>query len=63
MGFFVFIILLILGFISVIDPATAWRLTQGWQFKDAEPSDAALKYLRVVGVIEIIAGFYFLFTM
>ena len=53
MGFFVFIILLILGFICVIDPVTAWQLTGGWAFKDAEPSDAALKYLRVVGVIEI----------
>lgn len=58
-----FFLLLVAGIISLIAPKEMWHLTKGWQFKDAEPSDEALVYMRVVGGIEIIAAFYILFTM
>ena len=62
-GILFFFILLIMGVISVISPETAWHLSKGWQFKDAEPSDAVLVYIRVAGVVEILAAFFILFTM
>ena len=52
-----------MGVISVLSPETAWHLSKGWQFKDAEPSDAVLVYIRVAGVVEILAAFFILFTM
>ena len=58
-----FFILLICDVISLVSPETAWHLSKGWQFKDAEPSDAVLVYIRVAGAIEVLAGFYLLFTM
>ena len=62
-GILFFFILLIVGVISIFSPETAWRLFEGWKFRDAEPSDAVLVYIRVAGAIEIVAGFFILFTM
>ena len=58
-----FFILMISGVISLVSPATAWHLSRGWQFQGAEPSKAALVYIRAAGAVEILAGFYILFTM
>ena len=58
-----FFILMISGVISLASPETAWQLSKGWQFEDAEPSGAVLIYIRVAGVIEVLVGFYVLFTM
>lgn len=55
--------LLIFGIICVASPETAWQLTKGWQYKDAEPSDAALIYMRVIGVAQIIFAIYILLTI
>ena len=52
-----------MGVISVLSPETAWHLSKGWQFKDAEPSDAVLVYIRIAGAVEILAAFFILFTM
>lgn len=62
-GVLFFLLLLVAGLLSLLAPREMWHLTKGWQFKDAEPSDAAVVYMRVAGVIEIIAAFYILFTM
>lgn len=58
-----FFIFLIVGIISIVSPETAWYLSEGWRFRDAEPSDHVLVYIRVAGVVEILVGFYILFTM
>ena len=58
-----FFILLICGVISLVSPETAWHLSKGWQFKDAEPSDAVLVCIRIAGAVEILAAFFILFTM
>lgn len=58
-----FFVLLIWGIICALSPETAWEMTDGWKYKDAEPSEGVLKYLRVIGVVQIVAAFYILFTM
>ena len=62
-GILFFFILLIMGVISVLSPETAWHLSKGRQFKDAEPSDAVLVCIRIAGAVEILAAFFILFTM
>ena len=62
-GILLSLVLLVLGVLSVISPGTTWYLSRGWQFRDAEPSDAALISIRVAGVIEILASFFILFTI
>ncbi|MFF2481048.1 DUF6199 family natural product biosynthesis protein [Paenibacillus sp. NPDC058071] len=54
-GLFGFI-LFILGIVAVLSPNTAWYLSIGWKFKDAEPSDAALFMHRVGGIIGVVFG-------
>jgi len=58
-----FLVLLVWGMICSISPESAWHMSEGWRFKDAEPSEAALKYLRIIGIVQIAAAFYILFTM
>ena len=62
-GVLFFFILLIIGIISIASPETTWHMAEGWKFRDAEPSDHVLVYIRAAGVVEILAGFYILFTM
>jgi hypothetical protein len=45
---------------SIIWPKTMWYLTKGWQYKNVEPSDAALMMTRVGGVVGVIGGIVFL---
>ena len=51
-GFF----MIILGLFHLLAPAKAWKLEIGWQFKDAEPSKAALMFHRVIGGLLIIGA-------
>ena len=48
------VILLALGIFYLASPHTAWYLSRGWYYKDAEPSDAALTWARISGVIFIL---------
>lgn len=47
---------IIVGLVNLISPETGWYLNRGWQYKDAEPSEAALLWGRVGGVIAILIG-------
>jgi len=49
-------ILIIIGVISAVSPQSAWYMSIGWKFRDAEPSDAALAMHRITGVIGVIIG-------
>ena len=60
---FVFLFLLVIGVISLVSPETAWHLSEGWKFRDAEPSSTVLVYIRVMGAVELLAGVYILFIM
>ena len=48
------LVLLFVGGINTAFPQAAWYLETGWKIKDAEPSDAALIWNRVGGVVALI---------
>ena len=50
------IICIICGLICTISPETGWRISDGWRFRDAEPSDDALVWCRVCGVAMLVAA-------
>lgn len=52
-------IFIILGFINWAEPALAWHLSEGWKYRDVEPSDTALAMTRVGGIIGVIVGIIF----
>ncbi len=43
------LLLAALGIFCIALPGTAWYLTRGWYYRDAEPSDAALVAARISG--------------
>ena len=45
------LLLLAAGIWLAIKPQTAWYMAEGWRFKNAEPSDAALGLYRVSGIV------------
>jgi hypothetical protein len=55
------ILFIIIGVLNVLFPRMAWYFNAGWQFKNAEPSTAALVVARIGGVIAIIIGILLLF--
>jgi hypothetical protein len=46
-----------IGIANVLFPRTFWYLSEGWKFKNSEPSDTALVIIRVIGCFIIIASF------
>lgn len=50
------------GVFNIMSPQTAWYLEYGWRFKNAEPSDLALGFNRVGGLIAVIVAVILLFT-
>ncbi len=55
------LLLATIGVLLFLNPNKAFYLSVGWQFKHAEPSDAALGWLRFVGIVFVIAGGVLLF--
>ena len=50
------IVLIIISLVAVFSPQTAWYWREGWQYRNVEPSDAALIAVRIGGVIGLIIG-------
>lgn len=50
------LILIALGVFNVVLPYASWYLGYGWQYKNAEPSEASLIGYRITGAIAIIIG-------
>jgi hypothetical protein len=50
------IVLIIISLVAVFSPQTAWYWEEGWQYRNVEPSDAALIAVRIGGVIGLIFG-------
>lgn len=48
------------GLFDAISPRTAWYLSYGWRYKNAEPSDAALIIGRIGGIVCIVLGIFLL---
>ncbi len=63
MGIILFLILLTIGAISALSPETGWHMSIGWRFRDAEPSDAALVWQRIGGIVMIVIAFIILFNI
>lgn len=53
--------MLILGIWNIVHPRSAWYLSQGWKYKDLEPSEAGLVANQFGGVIAVIAALVILF--
>lgn len=56
------LIIIALGIFEVACPEAAWYLSRGWQYKNAEPSEAALGFARVGGVVAVILGIVLLLS-
>lgn len=54
------LLFIIIGIIGAVSPRTTWYMSEGWKFKNAEPSDAVLILNRVMGVVFSIIGFLIL---
>lgn len=55
------IFIMAVGAVGIFFPRAAWYLGYGWRFKNAEPSDIALVFGRVGGVVATAFGFFVLF--
>ncbi|MBO7748732.1 hypothetical protein I8J29_31640 [Paenibacillus sp. MWE-103] len=55
------LLFIIIGILNVFFPQAGWYMRYGWQFRNAEPSDAALIMNRVGGVIAVVIGIFVLF--
>ena len=55
------LLLLAVGIFSIASPETAWMLSHGWKYKDAEPSDMALTANRVGGMLCILGAVFAFF--
>lgn len=59
---FVAVIVILLSALAIVFPRLAWELTQGWKYKNVEPSDAALVMTRLAGVAGVIVGIVILIS-
>ncbi|MEM9926719.1 MAG: DUF6199 family natural product biosynthesis protein [Cyanobacteria bacterium P01_D01_bin.50] len=48
------IFFIILCLVTVFNPPLAWKLKEGWKFKNAQPSDLYLLSTRIGGIIGVI---------
>jgi hypothetical protein len=55
------IVFILFGLLAVISPYTAWYLEIGWKVEGAEPTDMALLWNRILGLIFVIVGLNMLF--
>ena len=60
-GFLIFLLAAI-GIWNICWPRSAWYLSRGWEFKNAEPSEAALAVGQLGGVVAVIIALVLLFS-
>lgn len=56
------LLLIGLGIWHAASPYTAWYLSHGWRYKNAEPSDMALGMTRLGGFVVIVVGIIAMFA-
>lgn len=49
-------VLMALGAWNLLAPKSAWWISRGWWYRNAQPSDLALGFYRVTGVLLLGAG-------
>ena len=52
------LLIIIASVCSIIWPKTIWYLTEGWRYKNVEPSELALPMIQVGGIAGILWGLY-----
>ncbi|MBI4498433.1 MAG: hypothetical protein HY689_11095 [Chloroflexi bacterium] len=52
------LIFIALGLLYLFNPRLGWYLSEGWKFRNAEPSDAALVVGRVAGAVAMLVGLW-----
>lgn len=55
------LLLIPLGLWNILSPRSSWYLSYGWRYKNAEPSDDALIWIRVAGVGALVIAVFYLF--
>ena len=53
--------LFVIGVVNAVSPETGWHMSEGWKFKDAEPSEAALLWGRIGGIVSSVIGVVMIF--
>ncbi|MBR2895970.1 MAG: hypothetical protein IKC03_10010 [Oscillospiraceae bacterium] len=54
--------LILWGGICLLSPETAFELTKGWMFEEVEPSKMSVVYIRMIGILQIVAALYVVFA-
>jgi Family of unknown function (DUF6199) len=57
------IVMIVAGFCSMLWPRSMWFLSEGWKYKNAEPSGCALVATRIGGLFAIVFGSVFLLVV
>ena len=48
------LIFTVFALIGILNPKLTWQMSEGWKFKDAEPSEAYLVMTRITSVVVLI---------
>jgi hypothetical protein len=51
--------MIVAGLLGLFWPRAAWFLSEGWKYKNVEPSGCALASARIGGLVSLIAGAVF----
>lgn len=54
------IVISIFLLIGIISPETAWKISEGWKFRNVEPSTAYLVFGRIMSIV-ILVVIWFIF--
>ena len=46
--------------IGIVNPELSWKMSEGWKFRDAEPSEAYLFMTRLIGVVALVVIWLFM---
>lgn len=55
-------VFILAGILTAIFPEYAWYLSRGMWYKDSEPTDLALFFTRIGGIIVAVIGTFIIFT-
>lgn len=54
------------GVFSLLKPEAAWKLEhlgRRWMYRDSEPTEGAIIWVRVVGAVAVLGGIFFMMIM
>ncbi len=56
------LVLAAVGLLEAINPHLAWQISEGWRYKNVEPSEAYLVISRIAGVVMIVIALLLIFS-